>query len=151
VTRQNRRRISIALFTAAAAVLVAALASFVVTVEYNTPHQWWTLENGRVRIGWVATVRRLAPGWYASRNISPSPEWSMQVPRARFSMTPFAFINVPLWIPALALALSGLTLHPRRPLPGRCVRCGYDLRATPSTEGAVVCPECGGRAAPARQ
>jgi hypothetical protein len=49
---------------------------------------------------------------------------------------------IPHW--ALAgialLAVWGSSLLRKRPgiLPGRCARCGYDLRATPGR-----CPECG--------
>jgi hypothetical protein len=37
-----------------------------------------------------------------------------------------------------ALAAIGVTRRRRRRKPGRCSRCGYDLRATPGR-----CPECG--------
>ncbi|MCX5661914.1 MAG: hypothetical protein NTW19_19725 [Planctomycetota bacterium] len=36
------------------------------------------------------------------------------------------------------LPLAWLVRHRRRPQPGHCTRCGYDLRASPS-----ACPECG--------
>jgi hypothetical protein len=49
-------------------------------------------------------------------------------------------IGIPLWfcavIPAIFLAIS-LRRH-KKPLPGHCRACGYDLRATPNR-----CPECG--------
>lgn len=45
--------------------------------------------------------------------------------------------GVPLWAPAVVL--GGLTLIPRRRLPGRCRCCGYEI----GIEAAPVCPECG--------
>jgi hypothetical protein len=53
-------------------------------------------------------------------------------------------IGTPHWLPALVLSLLPLfrlIRHLRRRsllLPGHCLHCGYDLRATPSR-----CPECG--------
>ena len=52
---------------------------------------------------------------------------------------------VPHWLPTLALALPAAWLTRRwrrRPAPGLCRACGYDLRATPER-----CPECGAAAA----
>ena len=53
-------------------------------------------------------------------------------------------IMVPLWIPALLLSIAP-SLHVyrwavrrRRRLQGRCLTCGYDLRASEN-----ACPECG--------
>ena len=56
----------------------------------------------------------------------------------------FARIVVPLWaVVAATGALPawraiGTLARRRRPRPGLCATCGYDLRATPSR-----CPECG--------
>jgi hypothetical protein len=61
-------------------------------------------------------------------------------------------VSFPLWFPAAAFAAPPagwvarrLYRRLRRPRPGACPRCGYDLRATPDR-----CPECGAehRAAP---
>lgn len=48
---------------------------------------------------------------------------------------------MPLWAPLLAFALPTAYAHHRcrRPRPGHCPTCGYDL--TGNTTG--VCPECG--------
>jgi len=53
-------------------------------------------------------------------------------------------IRIPLWLPASVFALLPalwLSKRLRRRRPGRCPRCGYDLRATPDR-----CPECGSAA-----
>ena len=56
---------------------------------------------------------------------------------------PYSVLAVPYWAVFLPLAIApaSLLLHRFRPrvAPGRCRRCGYDLRATPGR-----CPECGG-------
>ena len=55
----------------------------------------------------------------------------------------------PLWHPLLLLILTGgpfwLLVYRarRRPKPGHCAHCGYDLRASPN-----LCPECGAIAIP---
>ena len=74
----------------------------------------------------------------------------------------FAFVTVPHWLPMLAVLVPSIVRARRRrrgakwAAQGRCRECGYDLRATPAAEGALVtrCPECGedaaGLAMPAR-
>ena len=53
-------------------------------------------------------------------------------------------VAVPAWIPVVVLAvmpalwLRSIVRRRRILAAGRCVRCGYDLRATPER-----CPECG--------
>jgi hypothetical protein len=56
------------------------------------------------------------------------------------------YFIIPFWLPVLACALPpavwAVRHRRRRPVPGRCPACGYDLRATPGR-----CPECGAAAA----
>jgi hypothetical protein len=53
-------------------------------------------------------------------------------------------IFVPLWMPFIFFVTVAALAHrrARRPLPGTCGKCGYDL--TGNTSG--VCPECGTKA-----
>jgi hypothetical protein len=50
-------------------------------------------------------------------------------------------VSVPFWVAALPLSVLTVWLwrRDRRPKPGHCQRCGYDL--TGNTSG--TCPECG--------
>jgi hypothetical protein len=54
--------------------------------------------------------------------------------------TPYRVTIVPIWLPSVLLTLLpiGWTLR-RRPYPGHCTQCRYDLTANVSG----VCPECG--------
>jgi len=50
-------------------------------------------------------------------------------------------ISLPMWMLVLAFAVwptIWFLRHRRRPSPGYCPACGYDMRATPQR-----CPECG--------
>jgi hypothetical protein len=53
-------------------------------------------------------------------------------------------VALPAWLPAAIFAapvlarVPGFALRRRRRRSGQCLRCGYDLRATPGR-----CPECG--------
>ena len=118
------------------------------------------------RVGNVATLARqanlvLETGWTAtplpSSGRAPSFDWQVFSNRTvvvRFEFLGFRWltgslgstnvmwsIRIPLWLPASVFALLPalwLSKRLRRRRPGRCPRCGYDLRATPGR-----CPECG--------
>lgn len=54
-------------------------------------------------------------------------------------------LSIPLWMPLVAIMIPTAILwwRDRRPLPGYCPACGYDLRGT----AGVRCSECGERIA----
>ena len=62
--------------------------------------------------------------------------------RPTVSLGDYRLVTVPLWIPLLLIALPTARLwwlDRRRPAPGHCPRCGYDLTGNVSGQ----CPECG--------
>ena len=137
--------------------VVVALASFRWCLERGMARSWWTLENARLRIGWLDATdprTRSSQGWKFSRSTPDPLPWRAQLPQFRLSQlappgatfSPFGFLSVPLWIPVLALASLSLFARrvSRRLRAGFCPRCGYDLRAIRRPpDGSVVCPECG--------
>ena len=75
------------------------------------------------------------------------PPWAGQVNRLGVRYTRWSDGSAEVGVPLMPLALAGAVLafgftamwiKRRRPPPGRCRRCGYDVRATPDR-----CPECG--------
>ena len=68
-----------------------------------------------------------AGGFYVERMRAPAVRWDRR------------FVAAPNWfLIAMFLVLPVMRWLKRKPAPGRCARCGYDLRATPDR-----CPECG--------
>lgn len=82
------------------------------------------------------------------------PDWDLLVGRAAWSedfcwwfgqsgIYGVGQLTLPLWIPALILAVPTAWLwlqDHQRSRPGRCPTCGYDLRGL---SNSAVCPECG--------
>lgn len=75
--------------------------------------------------------------------------WSFDAGWHNIGWTPVKsvyFVLVPIWVPAVVVAVVGLAcgwywrLARRRRLSGKCAECGYSL--TGLAAGAV-CPECG--------
>ena len=74
------------------------------------------------------------------------PRWEIQEtlhPRTPYEPRLANTVWVPLWILFVVLAVPTVLLwrSDRKPPPGRCQRCGYNL--TGNTSG--ICPECGER------
>ena len=98
---------------------------------------------------------------YAASGLNiPRADFTFGVPGCRYASGPdfvtvkgagpywgrFANFGLRLWplpylaalIPSVRAANTARSVHRRRQKAGLCVRCGYDLRATPGR-----CPECG--------
>jgi hypothetical protein len=87
-------------------------------------------EHARVFTSGPAAVDLL--GFYCARRSITQNAWALHD----------LIIEVPHWFttlaPAAAALLTGRSVFRRRPRPGHCPGCGYDLRATRER-----CPECG--------
>jgi hypothetical protein len=142
-----------------------------VGIEHNAPN-FWRIEVTSAPQGCVTIVYHSAsfpprPGarerWYFKRTTSPPvARWDLLFSRrpVRWEFAGFVYaappsprgerfriLTFPLWFASavlaapLALAIR-LIKRKRAAKSGRCLSCGYDLRATPDR-----CPECG-RAVP---
>jgi hypothetical protein len=66
--------------------------------------------------------------------------WFLPVPRRAIWMILSGYVGVGLFITADMLVYARKVLFNERVASGRCVYCGYDLRAS-----ALRCPECGAK------
>jgi hypothetical protein len=82
----------------------------------------------------TARTKRVAPWFLSGKNIGPMIWWPGINPR-RFNL------QIPLWMPLLLIGsvTARLWRLDRRPPPGHCQRCGYDLTGNVSGR----CSECG--------
>jgi hypothetical protein len=109
--------------------------------------------NGHLSLTWINETNpaQIPSGFHTTtykgdRKWFSLPLWGMywqQGSTGPRSISIFRRIVIELWILAVASGSSAtlwiLILCRRRfPLPGKCITCGYDLRATPDR-----CPECG--------
>ena len=117
-------------------------------IAWNDRHLRRTIffQAGSVAVFWftyadsTARTTRFAgkPGWEISRSESPFHWWPV------FSgASALSGVYVPLWMPFLAVAIPTAFLwhRDRRPPPGHCQRCGYDLTGNVSGR----CSECGNK------
>ncbi|MCP4591532.1 MAG: hypothetical protein GY842_12380 [bacterium] len=120
-------------------VVVAWAVSLVITLGYGVPPWLFGIGEGAVAATHAdstgdeyADIRGfLFDGWVRPPVLLPSVNRRLC----------YTTMTVPLWIPLLPLSVgtAWLWCRDRKPPPGYCQRCGYDL--TGNTSG--VCPECG--------
>ena len=100
------------------------------------------LGHGYVECYYPAGVLTYQSGMLFGRVMGLRPTWLPVVQRiATVGGASCWYVGVPLWLPFLALAgpTAMLWHRDRRPPPGHCRNCGYNL--TGNTSGR--CPECG--------
>jgi hypothetical protein len=120
----------------------ASLGRVFVERTYAVPPSWYTPIDG------VSCRRRSLPMDLAAlRPVGLSADAGVLGFRYRSVRKPDEsrhLFLVPLWAPVAVLSILparrgvALARRWRRPPPGACPHCGYDLRATPDR-----CPECG--------
>ena len=106
------------------------------------------LGGGQFRLYYTNTHKhRYGPGF----SLDEAPHgstWRLLLPEfVHHPTASVTYIDCPLWIPLLVIALPTVYLfyRDRRPPRGHCQGCGYDL--TGNVSG--VCPECGRELDPA--
>lgn len=104
--------------------VVAAVLS-----RLKVPHAgWFAAISGSL---FVLCVTQSVMGILIYLGLVPLPRWVLD--------TRYLLLGV-TFVPALALAfLFFFFSRPKKPKPGYCIRCGYDLRGTASD----TCSECG--------
>ncbi len=103
--------------------------------------------GGQTRIYYTTTDKhKYAPGFAFREGLTNTrrlllPEFH------QYPADSVTFVDCPLWLPSLLVALptAYLFYRDRRPPRGHCQGCGYDLKGNVSG----VCPECGKELEPA--
>jgi hypothetical protein len=103
-----------------------------------------SVHHGQIELWTGGGVLRFPanPGWWVFCLRTPSIRWwptIQTVPNP--PVGPVISVGIPLWIPLVVVAIPTgfLWRRNRRPPPGHCPRCRYNL--TGNVSG--VCPECG--------
>ena len=113
---------------------------------------WWE-DAGHTADGWHGGSNPARPAWDSGMNPDATGVAGLTYYAGRTSTSdtsrfggnrPYWVVTCPHWVIALVAAVYPAVRlrrwrRGRRHGPGLCVRCGYDLRATPGR-----CPECGG-------
>ena len=111
------------------------------------PHRWtYTVNVTCGRIDFNHVVGNIDPDllpFHVSR-YSGSFSWWFNRLGARMKGSRFSCLSIPLWAPLLLVGIPTAIAwrRDRRPPPGHCQICGYDL--TGNVSG--ICPECGAKA-----
>ncbi len=142
------------LAASAAVVALVAVASYRWQVGQYVSYKPFSISDGAVSVSWAAPEPESGRisvlgyldegGWYfrqhPPRNVIArlKPTWEM----SDVGFNRRAWVNIPLWLPLALCAIPTAVLFyvdRKRPPPGHCRSCGYDL--TGNVSG--VCPECG--------
>lgn len=126
------------------------LQSLIVSVAYRGTWASVGVGSGLINPN-VYHANKITPGWGIvwPRELGRTFHWQTWWPAFPLTWHKGAIIlsvNIPLWIPTLAFALTGVALRKSstRHKPGACKRCHYDLTGNTSS----VCPECGAQLEP---
>jgi hypothetical protein len=115
---------------------------------------WFSLDGGRfiwsqlVMSPYTARFRRTGVWWERERrnhdHVRPAGRLGFYYESGQDGTSPWRFVTAPCWAFAAPFAVMPMWVAARRyalrrrKRAGRCVVCGYDLRASPDR-----CPECG--------
>ena len=152
VTRgQVRRWLRWGGLVAGAAAALGYVFSLIGEVTLRLGEREWIVGGGAMRTRWDIRPPPAGPvsppptprpsGVYFASGVRWwwSPYWRESDAGARVPGT----MIVPLWLPLLLGLVCGYFTLSAGFGPGRCARCGYDLRGVRAAGGRTACPECG--------